>query len=175
MNDKQTKGYWRRWQAACKANAWREQKGYLTLAVPKSEPAEAVVMCAVTLADRAHRAVTLRDLRHGVHVAALSRDIGHDEIRRNADISRVYALLELLADPLNLDALNRWNNPEVDADEREKAFIRNVPAAYVAGCVEKMTGYETRDWESLSPQNRRALIIILSNARDRWQKPMVGV
>jgi len=173
MTSKQTSLYWRLWQKACKANAWREQKGYLDCPPPKSDPAQFVITAATALADQNHRAMTLNDLRHGAHVVAARRDCGHDNLSQK-EISRVFTLFKLLIDHEDLEALNAWTNPELEAEERERAFIRNVPEAYVQGCVERMTAGQTRDWQSLSDHDRRALVIILSNARDRWQKPLAS-
>ena len=173
MTPKQDRGYWRRWGAACKANGWRAEKGYLVMPEPASDPANVVVAAGGILAAREHRAVTLKDLRHGVHLAAVNRHCGHGKLSQK-EISRVFALLDLLADPLNLEALGRWTNPEIEAEEREKAFIRSVPAAYVQGVVRKMTSDRTGDWEGLDSHERRALVIILSNARERWQEAMVA-
>jgi hypothetical protein len=50
MTPAQTSLYWRLWQAACTANAWRAQNGRLEIGGDLSDPAQAVVTAAQALA-----------------------------------------------------------------------------------------------------------------------------
>ena len=169
MTEKQEKHfYFPLWNRACRANAWRMQKGRLELAEAAPEPANTVISMARRLADQEHRAVTLTDLRHASHVVACGLNCSHNSLR-NRELTRWGWLARLLVDPDDLEAMNHWLHPELDEQESLEAKIERVPGAYVRQiCVDR---FGVGNWRSLTPEDRRALIIILSNRSERFHRP----
>jgi hypothetical protein len=174
MTSKQEKHfYWPLWNRACKRNAWRMQNGCLTLAENAPDPANTVIETARRLADQAHRAVTLNDLRHATHFVAAGRDCGHAQLK-NKELTRWIWLVKLLIDPDDLDAMNHWLHPELDEQESAEARIARVPEAYVARICRGISRGETEDWRALDAHARRTLLIALSNRSEHFKKPFAA-
>lgn len=103
---------------------------------------------AETLARRDCRAVRPDDLRHGVHVAALGRDLSSTDLR-DAQLDRVLVALRLLADPEDLDAMIAWEHPEQGERKRRAWWLANrCHPVYVARVAADMFG--VADWTTLT-------------------------
>jgi len=166
MTPLQSKFYFRLWNAACKANEWRMQNCRLQNADPeagRSDMATAVLSAAAQLAAAEHRGVQLNDLRHAVHIAAVNRNCGHDDISTK-QFGRVKALLQLLINPDDLAAMNEWLHPELDQRRQAIGRIRQVPYAYAAAISKQRFG--TANWESLNDHDLYQLAMTTS-ARNR--------
>lgn len=163
MTPKQTSLYWRLWQAARVEMHWRMIKGRLQIERSQlNEEGSRVVEAATARAKREHRAPTLDDLRHGVHIVALGHDCSSKEIKPRDEFDRVKALLGLLAKPESLEAITEWQDCRKRGTLRRLAHaIRNVPPEYVESiCVDR---FGTRDWRNLSDQDQHRLVMILKN------------
>jgi hypothetical protein len=160
--------YWPRWQAACRANAWRMRSGRLELADTAEEPANTVIAAARHLAEQHHRAPTLDDLRHATHLAACGRDCGHARLS-NRELTRWGWLMRLLIDPNDLEAMNHWQHPELDEESRLDARIRQAPEAYVNEICRSR--FDAANWRGLDLHSKRALVMTLSNRTDHWHRP----
>ncbi len=185
MTELQNTLYWRRWSAVCHANDWVWVKGRMKGEALRdaSEHHVAVWRIASDLAVQQHRAVTANDLRHGCHVYAFGRDIGHQEMT-NAQFSRLLCLWGngkggeqrmdgLLIEPLCLTSMEHWLDTEgkLDSIQRTKWFIQHAAEdAYVRHISADKFG--TRMWEWLDATQLRQLAMTLSRAKKRWQEPV---
>jgi hypothetical protein len=109
--------------------------------------------------------------RHAMRKAffgGCGRDCSHHALR-NRELTRWGWLARLLIDPDDLDAMNHWLHPELDEQESLEARIERAPEGYVRQICQDRFGVV--NWRTLDPQDRRALVIILSNRSERFQKP----
>ena len=102
---------------------------------------------ADTLSVRAARGVRPDDLRHGVHVAALGRDMSSSGFD-NRQLDRVLVALRLLANADDVGAMLSWLHPEQGVRSRRVWWLRNrCHPAYVARVARDM--YGVADWSGL--------------------------
>lgn len=160
--------YFPAWNRAFAAR-WVRDRGTV---LPRPEaPANAlgdqVQAAADARAGRYRRNATADDLRHACHVIALGRDLSSHDLT-NAQVDRVVALFDLLADPDNLAARMRWDSPAEDARRRMEWSVRHsgFPEAYIRHVSRGK--FSTGDWESLADWQLRQLVMTLKNrARTR--------
>lgn len=118
---------------------------------------------AVARARQAAGRVTAEVLRHACHEVALGRDKSSKDFT-TAECNRVVALLDLLADPLDLAARVRLDHPERAEADALAAALRRFPAAYVGAVSADKFG--TRNWASLAlPQMRMLHVTLRSRFR----------
>lgn len=99
------------------------------------------------LARRTARGVRPDDLRHGVHVAALARDLSSTRLD-NAQLDRVLLAFRLLTDPDDLTAMEHWLHPELREADRRTWWLRQMcHPVYVARVAADMFGVS--DWTTL--------------------------
>jgi hypothetical protein len=179
LTDAQKLLHWRQWNAACRANEWRADKGRLAPAARASEDRTIyhrfVWREAERLAAQAHRAVTADDLRHACYRVATTAVPGWPQSARAIDsmsgldnraFSRVLVLWALLIDDEDLSAQIKWDHPErSDAEALDKAIPRLAPDAYVREIAARI--YGTRSWENLGEAEKRNLRRILCDRRAR--------
>lgn len=172
MTPPQTKFYWNLWNAAAKANRWHMENCRLQNAgldqPMRSDLIAEVIQLAHARAEQDHRGVSMDDLRHGVHMRALQRDCGHDHITTR-EFGRIKVLLELMANPDDLNAMNEWLHPELEEKRRLMTRIGSAPAAYVQAIC--MARFKTRNWQSLKPGQMRSLAMTLANRKPAGGKP----
>lgn len=172
MTERQAKHlYWPAWGRAFRRN-WAMERGRLSRLpdATNSEWMDAVVVNALALARRHHRAPIADDLRHACHAVACGRAISSKDLN-NAQVDRVLTLFALLEDPDNLDAVMRWQNPQLDAERRvDWAITHTAPEAY----VRQIAGdkYGTRMWEWLDIGQKRNLLMTLKNRQAKWNVPV---
>jgi hypothetical protein len=158
------------WGAVVRIHGWRMDRAtHRLVGAPREfwggpEPTKiyrATWQHAETLAryDRCDpRAVRPDDLRHGVHMAALGRDVSSTQLG-NQQLDRVLDALALLANPEELGralddgsyapGLLRWLDPESAIRHRRSWWLRHAcHPAYVARVALNMFGVE--DWSTLS-------------------------
>ena len=161
MTTAQTRLYLTSWTAAWKAN-WRMDRGTVqSLNRPHaSDHIESVEQAAETIARKHHRAVKQDDIRHAVHLVALGKDKSSKDLT-NAEFDRILCLLTLLTDPDDLEAVIRWEHPELD--ERKRLFwtIRRSPEAYVRDLA--IDRFRTSDLDTLSTAQLKMLAMTLRN------------
>lgn len=182
MTDKQTSYYRALWNKARKANAWHMQNCRLQNAelpvlrsfsegVPAidNEPEKlrrVVITVAHQVARKEHRAPVERDLRLACHHVAIGRACSSAKIS-GKEFTRVKALLQVLADPLDLAALNEWLHPENDIRRRLLQRIKqtHTPEAIIRAISENACGI--RDWDQLDNEDLTRLANILESKQRR--------
>lgn len=163
-----TRFYFPAWNRAFTAR-WRRDRGTILPreGAPVNELAEQVETMARARAARRSAPCSADDLRHACHVGAFGRDISSKDLT-NAQVDRVVALFELLADPDNLSAQMRWAAPDRDARRRLEWSVQHsgFPEAYVLHiCSSK---FSSRNWRALTDTQLRQLIVTLkSRAKTR--------
>lgn len=177
----QRRFYFPAWNKAAKVHGWKPSlKGadlHATRKVTWGGPEVDKIygklwFIALGLADLEDRDVCADDLRHACNLAATGRK-RHSEDLNNRETNRVVALLELLADPDNLSAMNAWLHPDLAAREGVLAQIRKLaPLAYI---ISVSRGKFSRDdWENLPDQELSQLLFTIkarARAKDaKWNK-----
>lgn len=164
MTDKQKAFYWRMWRDCQNSNRWYVLKGRLHIEHGRlTEQGRQVLNHATARAQQNHRAVTMDDLRHGCHLAALGVDKSHDEFS-NREFDLVLNTMRLVIDGEDLDAAERLANPAIGERERLKAGIsRMAPDAVVREIAGDKFG--TRLWEDLETEQIRELRMTLGHTR----------
>jgi len=184
MTSAQDKLYWRLWGAAAKSNGWRVAKGRL-----ESDPDNAhrstdhgtVWSIAGELAAQAHHAITLTDLRHACsHIASSPSSLGSISSHKshlslnNPQLDRLYTLLRLLADPDDLDARLKHDNPAIGERERlAKRIAAAAPHAYIDRiCRDRFEDYTPPFWEDLPLNHLKILHHTLRERTQDWTRPL---
>jgi hypothetical protein len=164
MTPAQRTSYFRRWSAACRAQGWKMVKGRLAaepLPAPGSEAA-LVLQWAVQLGLDQHRAPVMDDLRYAIHLVACGKAISSQKLN-NRQIDRVFALLDLLTEPDNLNFVMNWMNPEGRTEHWLREFIADhYQGEYIATLCERM-----HRGASLSQLPKPELLSLLRTLRDR--------
>ncbi len=173
MTDSQKfKFYFPSWNRCAKANSWKMSKGRL-VAEPQSNSLlpelSQVWTYARQIADREHRGIEPNDLRHGCHIVALRHDKSSEQLT-NKEVNRVVALFDLLADPDDLAARIKWENPEnSDKASLIAAIKARAPYAYVAAIAQDQCG--TKDWESLQTWQLQNLLRTVNKRKPNFPRP----
>ena len=174
--------YFPAWNRAAAVHGWKASlKGADLRATRKATWGSAEVdkiygklwFIALGLADLEEREFCVTDLRHACNLTATGGKKRASEALNNSETNRVVALLELLADPENLAAMNAWLHPGAAAREGVLAQIRKLaPAAYTEAV--SMNKFGRRDWENLSDVELGQLLFTLKGrARakaKKWQQ-----
>ena len=164
--------YFPAWNRCAKANGWTMRKGRL-VADPQSNPLvpelAKVWTFALQIAAREHRAVVDKDLRHACHIVAIGRDKSSDDLNTK-ELNRIVPLLDMLADPDDIKARMRWENPELAEKEKLQFAIRKLaPDAYIVKMSQDIFG--TQYWEDLDPKKLNWLMRKLKDRSPTWNKP----
>jgi len=164
MTKAQETMYWRRWGAVARANRWRMVKGRLDEAavLGATEAHLKVAAAAAAIALQGHRSITAEDLRHGCHVVACGRDMGHGRMG-NKEFDQVLnywgderLVRGLLIEPLDLGSEIHRTNPGLKSRERHLWFLREeCLMGYVASECQRI--YGTKDLEGLGDVELAAL------------------
>jgi len=163
MTDRQKSYYWRLWRACQAANRWYTIKGRLQIDRGRlTAQGGQVLGHAEALAQQAHRAITLDDLRHGCHIAALGHDKSMLDLT-NADFDRVLSVMRLVQDGEDLDAAKRLVNPKIGTRARLIHSIASVPDEFVRHIAADRFG--TRLWEDLDTPQLHQLRMTLGHTR----------
>jgi hypothetical protein len=148
------------WQRAFRANWFRDRGCILPLeSRPESEWLQQVEAAARDLAFHQHRAETEEIYRHACAVVALGRNISSQDMT-NDQLDLVECLFRLLTNPLDLEAVLDWQNPDRMASRRLIGGIERMkPDAYVATMSSNI--YGSREWRLLSVPQLRNLSKLL--------------
>ncbi len=174
----QRRFYFPAWNAAARVHGWKPSlKGMdlhatrkATWGCPEVDKLYGKVwFVALGLADLEDRDVCTDDLRHACNLAATGRK-RHSKDLNNKETNRVVALLELLADPDNLSAMNAWLHPDLAAREGVLAQIRKLaPIGYIISVSRGKFGRD--DWENLDDRELGQLLFTLkARARSKAAK-----
>lgn len=168
--------YWPAWNRAFRA-AWEVNQGVVSARRLREEPVNATLPSPADIeriADRLRGCgrLTADHLRHACHVRALGRDKSATTLSAQ-EMDRVVVLMELLANPLSLDAVQRWCDPNIDARKRLVWRVEHcgAPAEYVAAIARDRFG--SGDWRGLATPQLRQLVTTLdqrSRARARREE-----
>ncbi len=176
--------YFPAWNAAAKVHGWKPSlKGMALLATRQAAWGGPEVdklygklwFIALGLADLEDREFCADHLRHACNLAATGGKKRHSEDLNNKETNRVVALLELLANPINLHAMNAWLHPDAAAREGVLIQIRKLaPLAYIISISRGK--FSRDDWESLPDAELSQLLYTLkARARSRAEaRPAVG-
>lgn len=167
--------YWPAWNAAFRA-CWENESGSVVAKSLREEPVDASFPSPSHIERIAHRLrgccrLNADHLRHACHVRALGRDTSAKNLSAQ-EMDRVVVLMELLANPLSLDAANRWCNPDLDARRRLEWSVNNcgLSEAYVATLARDRFGVS--NWRSLrTPELRQLAVTLTQRSRARFQAP----
>lgn len=167
--------YWPRWNAAFRA-CWEMDRGTVISKRLREEPVDATLPSPVEIEIIANRIrgnqkLTKDHLRHACHVRALGRDRSSDQLTAQ-EMDRVGVLMELLAEPMSISAVQRWCNPDLDARKRLlwSAERTRLPDAYLARLSEDRFG--ASNWRSLpTPQLRQFVMTIRAREKRRSVSP----
>jgi hypothetical protein len=184
LTDAQKLLHWKRWNACCHANDWSEAKKRLH---PQAQATRDLSIYhkliwreAEKLALQEHRSVTAEDLRHACYLVATAPSPLNGEragVRGDASMSkltnrhfsRVLVLWSLLIEPDDLDALMKWEHPEISEGEGlDKSISRLAPDEYTRTIAGRI--YGTRLWEDLDVQQKRNLRRILLERKKNWNE-----
>lgn len=179
MTPAQRQLYWRLWAQIVRQNGWRDVARVLSpsAVLDASDHHRRVHEAAIALAQQEGRAMAADHLRHGAHVIALGRSISSDDLKRPADIDRVFNLFKLLANPENIAAAIKWENPDMADRERLVWRIRSAaPQAYIdAICADRFgSAYTSPFYEDLPIACLRDLVKTLSERTDHFRQPIVA-
>ena len=154
--------YWPAWGRASRA-AWESDRGAVLPRSLREEPADPGLPSAAQIERIAERLrgptrLTLDHLRHASHVLALGKDKSATALSPG-EIDRCVALWDLIADPLSLDAVNRWLDPDLDARRRLEWRLSRHPmgADYVAAIARDRFG--AASISTLSARDLRHLLM----------------
>lgn len=172
----QRRFYFPAWNAAAKVHGWKPSlKGMALLATRKAAWGGPEVdklygklwFIALGLADLEDREFCADHLRHACNLAATGGKKRHSEDLNNKETNRVVALLELLADPENLHAMNAWLHPDAAAREGVLIQIRKLaPLAYIISISRGK--FSRDDWENLTDvELSQLLYTIKARARSK--------
>ncbi len=145
--------YFPAWNRAFAAN-WESERGRLGARAGRraSEWLTAVIAAANELARQQHGAATADHLRHACHLVALGKNKSSHDLT-NAEIDRVVNLFALLEDPEDLDAVMKWQHPEIGERQRCVRWIESLApyATIVAVARNNPFGadFDFGDWQSL--------------------------
>lgn len=162
--------YWPLWHSACRANKWHMEKTRVQNAdvdlvpdgVRDGEARGMVLACAHKRAEKEHRAITLDDIRHAVHMVALKRDCSMKQITTK-EVTRVKWALRLLIDPDDLEAMNEWLHPELEEKRQAIYVIKQAPEAYIRQIT--MDRWSIADWQSLDLSSLKQLAATIATRR----------
>lgn len=163
MTESQSKRiYWPLWSAVWKAN-WKKEGNAVIPSRdwPAGTPGDLVWGTAFRAARREARGVAADDLRYACHRVALGRDKSSKDLT-NSELDLVAALLRVLADPDNLDAVLDHQDPSRAVRRRLEWGISSsgFPPAYVAAvCRSK---FSVSDWSTLDNARLSQLVITLT-------------
>ena len=173
MTDAQKyKFYFPAWNRCARNNFWTMTKGRLN-AEPQENPLipelAAVWTYALQIARDEHRGVVPDDLRHACHIVAIGRDKSSEKLT-NREVNRVVELFDMLADPDDVTARMRWENPELaEKQGLIKSIKEKAPEDYIRKISEDKFG--TMSWEDLDVHKLRQLVITVTNRRPTWSGP----
>lgn len=167
--------YWPRWNAAFRA-CWEMDRGTVIAKRLREEPVDATLPSPVDIEIIANRLrgtlkLTQDHLRHACHVRALGRDRSSAQLT-SQEMDRVGVLLEIIADPMSISAVQRWCNPDIDARKRLlwSAERTRLAEAYLAHLSEDRFGQS--NWRTLpTPQLRQFVMTIRSRDKSRRSLP----
>lgn len=170
MTEKQTHLYLRFWRDAVAANYWHTAKGAAVIDPDRlTEMGRNVVAMARAMALADARPCKLEDLRHACHVIALGRDKSSKDLN-NSELDRVLAVIRLVTDAEDIDALIALDHPEIGVEKRINWAIEHAaPDAY----VRQLSGdkYGSRQWENLHLDQKHQLLMTLkSRGRSRQER-----
>lgn len=151
------------WIRCSKANGWRMAKGRLAvsnplqpeisssarLAPPETLPELLQVWDAAgQIAARWHSGINVEHLRHACHVVAIGRGKSSLDLT-NSEVNLIVALMDVLADPLDLSARRRWEFPEEVSREDTIAHCRRLaPEGYIRAIAGRM--FDVRELDDLT-------------------------
>lgn len=165
MTSPQRTSYFRRWNAACRTQGWRMEKGRLqgtAIKSPVSDERQLVLDWAEQLARDDHSAPTLDHVRYAVHLVACGKALSSAKLN-NRQIDRVFALLDYLAEPDNLSFVMNWMNPEGKNEAWLRQFITDhFHDDYVATLCDRM--HQGRRLDQLP---KAELMSLLRTLKDR--------
>lgn len=173
--------YWPAWARVASVHGWKTARGRL---IGQRRPAfggpvvdglyQRIWNTAQALAENAVRAPLPDDFRHACHIIALGQDVSSLRLS-NAQLDRVVALLRLLADPDDVEAMMLWSSPE-DSDRRRIIWRirRAAPLAYIDSICRDRFGprYTPPNWEELPIACLRDLVRTLSSRTERFAEPI---
>lgn len=160
------------WQRCCRLNGWHTQDGAAAPArgewqVTSDEMRKVITFARqLSVTKRGTPAFTLREMHHACYIVALGRDKETEHLT-NDDQDRIVALVNYLADPLDLKACQVWQayqrgeNP--GNKKRRQWFIKSrAPEAVSRHIALDLTQGRTKDLESLSDQEEANLARLLA-------------
>jgi hypothetical protein len=129
--------------------------------------ARCVFAAAQRLAGQQHRAVTLDDLRHGLHLVAIGKARSHKDFS-NADFSKYLNTAKLVIDETNLGAAIKAANPElIERENIEWQLRHRCYEAYVRGVSSDI--YGSTQYELLETWQLKALYQTLRGRAKAWK------
>ena len=158
------------WNRCCKLNGWhtRDKAAVVDTAALTAEGRQMWALArqrALSREDSAGRP-TLDDMRHACYIVAIKKDKETDALT-NDEQDRIVALFNLLADPLDLEAMQIWTayqrgeNP--GNKKRRKWFMKSrAPEGVLRHITQDLTGGQTKDFESLDDQKEAELCRLLA-------------
>lgn len=161
MTDDQRKHWFMpSWTLAFRANWIRDRGCILPLDTrPDSEWLQLVEDAAATLAFHRHTAATEEIYRHACGVVANKVHISSQKMT-NDQLDLTECVFRLLTNPLDLEAIMDWQNPERMVIRRLIGGIERLkPYEYVATISSSM--YGTREWKLLPVPKLRNLSNLL--------------
>jgi hypothetical protein len=182
VTDKQLKHfYFPLWGRVTRANDWHMVKGRLHGQRAEShgppdinELYQSVWRLASASAASQHRSITPDDLRHATHRAALGRDKSAKDLT-NTELDKVAALMKLLAEPDDLDAVVDFLHPENSEHDR---LIYSIERLADGPYIDRLAAdrWGAADWHSLENAQLKQLAMTLrarrrQRAESREQKP----
>lgn len=168
--------HWRAYGAVVGTNHWRMQDSRLVPEANRGDGSQwhrKVWAFAEVIARQNARAVTPDDLRKGAYTFALGKLKSLTKFD-NRDLDRVLALMRLLVNPDDLDAVMKheaYQRGEDPGMERrlDAGIAMKAPEAYIAAV--SLGKFGTKDWRNLNTWQKRDLNMTLSSRRAKWNKP----
>lgn len=167
--------YWPAWRRAFQA-AWEIDRGVVSARRLRDEPVDDTLPSPreiERIADRLRGCgrLTADHLRHACHVRALGRDKSATTLTAQ-EMDRVVVLMELLANPMSLDAVQRWCDPNIDARKRLVWRVENcgLTEFYVEAICRDRFG--SGNWRGLTTPQLRQFVTTLAQrvrARERME------
>lgn len=170
MTPKQRTLYFRLWAQVARVHGWRMLGGRLvgTRAGSWGGPAPTALYQAVweVAEDLAPGRVTPDDLRHAV-TAVATGEVQSSAGLSNREFDRVLAVLRLLANPDDLEAMLEWQDTEGRRGRRlrQEWTLRRAPVGYVRTVAGDKTG--TKGWEGLDDERVNQLHMTIQNRSPR--------